>query len=91
MIDLKVSPFYLDDEAIKWVNETKEKMTDDEKIGQLFVLESISGDPEEMRPYFDKIQPGGLMFRPNLVKSIEQSSRAFQNLSRIPMLLAGNL
>jgi len=91
MIDLKASPFYLDDEAIQWINDTKSKMTDDEKIGQLFVLESISGEPSEMIPYFDKIQPGGLMFRPNIAKSIEKSSRVFQSWVKIPILLAGNL
>jgi len=91
MIDLNGNPFFLDDEAIAWVNETRDSLTDDEKIGQLFVLESISGDPVDMRPYFDKIQPGGLMFRPNVAASIAESSRLLQSWSTIPMLLAANL
>ncbi len=38
MVDLKKKPFYLDDEQIKWVKNTIENMTLEEKIGQLFVL-----------------------------------------------------
>ena len=34
---LTEKPFYLDDEAIAWVEDTLESLTVDEKIGQLFV------------------------------------------------------
>ena len=37
MVDLKATPFNLDDEAIEWVNTTIAEMTGEEKIGQLFV------------------------------------------------------
>ena len=35
-MDLKRKPFYLDDTAIEWVNNTLNELTEDEKIGQLF-------------------------------------------------------
>ena len=35
-VDLKGNPFYLDDEAIKWVEDTLASMTEDEKVQQLF-------------------------------------------------------
>ena len=44
MINLKVNPFFLDDEAEKWVYDTLAKMDDNDKIGQIFCLESISGE-----------------------------------------------
>ena len=37
MIDLKAKPFYLNDEDIRWVQETKDSMSEEEKIGQLLV------------------------------------------------------
>ena len=37
MVDLKAAPFNLDDEGVKWVETTTQNMTDEEKIGQLFV------------------------------------------------------
>lgn len=38
MVDLKQKPFYLSDEDIRWVEETIASMTDEEKIGQLFIM-----------------------------------------------------
>ena len=35
MIDLRSKPFYLSDEDIAWVEETKAGLSLDEKIGQL--------------------------------------------------------
>ena len=36
-MNLKEKPFYLDDTDVEWVNKTLESLTDDEKIGQLFL------------------------------------------------------
>ena len=37
MVNLKDKPFYLNDEQIKWVEDTINSMSLDEKIGQLFI------------------------------------------------------
>ena len=37
MINLKEKPFYLSDEDIRWVNDTLNSLSLDEKIGQLFM------------------------------------------------------
>jgi beta-N-acetylhexosaminidase len=91
MINLKGKPFYLDGEAIEWVNNTRDGMTDDEKVGQLFMLESVSGDPEDLNNYFEKIQPGGFMHRPNPCKILQKAATELQAKSKIPLLVAGNL
>ncbi len=36
MVNLKAKPYNLDEQGIKWVEETIENMTIEEKIGQLF-------------------------------------------------------
>ena len=49
MVNLKAKPFNLNDEQIKWVEDTINGMTVDEKIGQLFVLlKAIPGVNEDM-------------------------------------------
>ena len=47
MIDLKANPFYLDDEAIAWVENTLAAMTTEEKAGQLFCVLFKEAKPEE--------------------------------------------
>ena len=49
MVDLKAKPFYLNDEQIKWVNDTISKMTLDEKIGQLFVHFTAAVEEEDVK------------------------------------------
>lgn len=58
-IDLRGNPFYLDDEAVKWVEDTLSGMTVRQKAGQLFCvlfkeakpseLEYVKGDPGARR------------------------------------------
>ena len=47
MVNLKDKPFYLNDEQIKWVEDTIANMSEDEKIGQLFIVMNIAKDNEE--------------------------------------------
>ena len=49
MIDLKAKPFYLNDAQIAWVRDTLAGMTQEEKIGQLFVLMTYMPGVDENR------------------------------------------
>lgn len=91
MIDLRGNPFFLDDEAIHWVEKTRDAMDDNAKIGQLFMLESISGDVEDLKPVLSKFEPGGLMHRPNLSHELKKTSEAMQKSVKVPLLIAGNV
>lgn len=44
MLDLKQRPFYLNEEQEKWVRETREELTLEQKVGQLFCV--MGGDYE---------------------------------------------
>ncbi|MDO4459565.1 MAG: glycoside hydrolase family 3 N-terminal domain-containing protein [Clostridia bacterium] len=90
MIDLRANPFYLDDEAEKWVYDTLSELDDNGKIGQIFCLESISGDVEDMQYAFDKIEPGAMMHRPNTIDKLQTAATQMQAKCSIPMLIAGN-
>ncbi len=90
-IDLKGNPFYLDEKQIEWVNNTKSKMSLEEKIGQLFFLIGFTTKEKELKDVVKSIKPGGMMYRTTSVKKVSSAYRVLQGESNIPMLLAANL
>ena len=48
MIDLRAKPFYLDDAAVKWVEETYAGMTEHEKACQLFFDPLMGMDKQQL-------------------------------------------
>ena len=91
MIDLTAKPFYLDDEAIAWVNNTKESMTLEEKLGQLFVPVGYSGDPEVLDNTMLRLHVGGIMYRCGDAEEMQATHRYLQENSKIPLLIGANL
>lgn len=91
MIDMKAKPFYLDDEAIAWVNNTKESMTLEEKLGQLFVPVGYSGDPEVLDNTMLRLHVGGIMYRCGDAEEMQATHRYLQENSKIPLLIGANL
>ncbi len=90
-INLKEKPFYLDDEAITWVNETIASLTAAEKIGQLFCPLGASDDENTLRNLTEKMGIGGIMYRPGPAANVQNTHRLLQQYSKVPMLLAANL
>ena len=91
MIDLKARPFFLDDEAIRWVNETRHSMTVEEKIGQLFVPIGYSGDPGVLDGVMLRHHIGGIMYRCGDAAEMQATHRYLQEHSRVPLLIGANL
>ena len=63
MIDLKVKPFYLSDEQIKWVEQTMQNMSLEEKIGQLFCPIGLTEERDELQKEYLGKHVGGMMYR----------------------------
>lgn len=91
MINLKVSPFNLDEDAIKWVNLTLSKMTVKEKIEQLFCIAGISTDENYLCNIANNKNFGGIMFRSGNAQNIQDAYRILQENTGIPFLLSANL
>lgn len=92
MIDLKVKPFYLSDEQIKWVEQTMQNMSLEEKIGQLFCPIGLTEERDELQKEYLGKHVGGMMYR--AVKNgsdMAATHRYLQEESKIPLLLAANL
>lgn len=92
-MDLRSKPFYLDDEKIAWVTDTLNKMTERQKLAQLFCVNARSGSDEELRKIlacFGTI-PGGMMYRPLPLEGAVAFSNKISQLAEIPPLIAANL
>lgn len=89
-VDLSKKPFYLNKDQIKWVNDTKSKMTIEEKIGQLFFM-MVADTKKETLEVISKIKPGGVMLRPMKANAVVKAHRKLQEDAKIPLFLAANL
>ena len=89
-MDLKRKPFYLDDTAIEWVNNTLNGLTEDEKIGQLFFPIGFSTEKEYLN-HLRSLGIGGLFFRPGVAEEVQQTYEYMQRTSKVPLLTAANI
>jgi beta-N-acetylhexosaminidase len=88
---LKNKPFFLSDEAIKWVEETLQSLSLKEKVGQLFCPVGNSDNEQVLTEFIKEFKPGGIMYRPNEGAKMQETHRLLQNLSPIPLLVSANL
>lgn len=89
-INMKETPFFLDEEAQEWVLDTWKKMSLEQKCGQVFCPMGLGNDPELLKHLTQDIGVGGLMYRADTTKNIQQTHRMLQEFSDIPLLLAAN-
>ena len=90
MVDLKARPFYLNDEQIRWVEETLASMTLREKAGQVFCPMGFASDDASLRHTVGELGVGGMMYRPGVAAEIQSTHRRIQDMAKIPLLLAAN-
>lgn len=89
-VNLREKPFYLDKEAIKWVEETLQDMTLEEKIGQLFIHLGRSTDEAYLRNMVEKYHIGGARYIETDPEKIFKQNQCYQKYSKIPMFIAVN-
>ena len=90
-VDLKGNPFYLDDEAIKWVEDTLASMTEDEKVQQLFFPAMYNFGEDNIDAVLDVLEPAGFMYRPVPAKTCIETSNYLNKKCKVPPLIAANL
>ena len=90
MVDLKAKPYNLDEEGIKWVEETIANMTIEEKIGQLFINMGASRDEEYLKSILDNYHIGGVRYNPGTSEEVYEQNRILQENSKVPLLIAAN-
>lgn len=90
MVDLKAKPYYLDQEAIQWVENTVSSMTLEEKIGQLFVNMGSSRDEDYLKDVVTRYKFGAVRYNPASSSEVHEQNRILQENSKIPLLIAAN-
>ena len=90
MVDLKAKPYYLDQEAIKWVENTISSMSIEEKIGQLFVNMGSSRDEDYLKDVVTNYKFGAVRYNPASAAEVHEQNRILQENSKIPLLIAAN-
>ena len=90
LVDLRAVPYSLDDEAIAWVEETISSMTEEEKVGQLFVNMGASRDEEYLTQVLRDYKFGAVRYNPGLAAEVHEQNRILQENSKIPLLIAAN-
>lgn len=91
MFDFKAKPFYLNDEQIKWVNDTYNAMSIDEKIGQIFCPIVFTKDENELKHLLATKHIGGLLYREGPGEELYDAHKVLQDNTKIPLLTASNL
>ncbi|MBP3888896.1 MAG: glycosyl hydrolase family 3 [Cellulosilyticum sp.] len=90
-IDFKAQPFNLSDSDIKWVEETFNSLSLDEKIGQIFV-DMLWGDTEEtIKEKITKYHQGGFRYNNLSKEDLYKQNATIQNTSKVPALIAANV
>ena len=90
MVNLKEKPFNLNDEQIKWVEDTINSMSEDEKIGQLFINLTLQRDKESLDRLVNEYHIGGARWQGGTLEEVYEQNKYFQEHSRIPLLIAAN-
>lgn len=90
MVNLKAKPYNLEEEDIKWVKDTIENMTLEEKIGQLFINMGASRDEKYLKSVLDNYHIAGVRYNPGTSEEVYEQNKILQENSKIPLLIAAN-
>lgn len=89
-VDLTAKPYNLSAEDIKWVEQTIAGMTEEEKIGQLFINMGSERTEEYLTGVLNNYHIGGVRYNPGKAEEVYEQNKILQENSKIPMLIAAN-
>lgn len=96
LVDLRKKPYYLNDDQIVWVESTLENLTDEEKIGQLFVNlfffggDAFSGNNLSNQELINRYHIGGARYMNGSPEQVQGLINDLQSYSKVPLLVAAN-
>lgn len=90
-MDLRKRPFYLNEEKIRWVENTKKQLTVEQKAGQLFCVMGGDYEKSQLRKMAAESRIGGVLFRPDTTEHILENYRSMDETAMVPLLKAANL
>lgn len=88
---LNEKPFYLTEEDNKWIKETMDKMSIDDKIKQLFVdMIAPVANRDFVKGIIGERKFGGIRYMNKDPKSLQELISLYQEESQIPLIVAAN-
>lgn len=90
-MELRKNPFFLTESQEAWVYDTLSKMTEEEKLHQMFCVLGDASTPEALEA-LAKANIGGILFRPvRPTAEIRAHFEKLDSLAKYPLLHAANL
>ena len=89
-VDLTKMPYNLDNEEITWVEETINKMTKEEKIGQLFFHFFDNFEDTYVESVLDNYHIGGMRYLTDKGSVLQSFINFAQSKSKVPLFVAAN-
>ncbi len=90
MIDLSAKPFYLGKEQEEWVRSTLARMSEDDKIKQLFIDMATPVPEPTIRELVAERKYGGLRYMNKDSKTLSALLNSYKSVSKIPLIIASN-
>lgn len=90
-LNLYERPYHLNEDDVRWVQETLAGMTLEEKIGQVFFAIGLTDSDEDALAMVEDLHIGGIMYRPNQAEKLKRRNDKIQTAAKIPLLIAANL
>lgn len=90
MVQLSKKPFYLKQVDIDWVHSSIEKMTLDQKIGQLFIGMLTNSNNQYLESILNRTMAAGFRYTSMDSKKLHYIASYIQERSNIPLLIASN-
>lgn len=95
-VDLTALPYHLDPQQIAWVEDTIAAMTDEEKVGQLFVNlfffgeDKFSGNTLTNAEILARYHIGGARYQGGTAEQVQDLLNDLQTHTKVPLLVAAN-
>lgn len=90
-VNLSENPFFLSEEQIQWVQDSLQKLTTEQKIGQLFCVMGGDYSIETLRGMIAEKGVGGVLYRPAPSEEIRDNFAKLDEAAPVPILKAANL
>lgn len=96
LVDLTATPYNLSPAQIGWVEETLASLSDEEKVGQLFVnlfhfgADPFSGNDLSNQEILARYHIGGARFHGGSAEQVQTLLNQLQRDAKIPLLIAAN-
>lgn len=90
-INLAENPFFLTESQIKWVQDSRQRLTVEQKIGQMFCVMGGDYSIETLQRMIAEKGVGAVLYRPAPSEEIRENFSRLDEVAPVPILKAANL